>query len=299
MAELRGDPPAAPALLARAIRRLAPAAADDRARPRTSCSCYLRARFGAGPGRAAAGALLRRRDAAAGPPCAGPRRIPGRHRANLAARPERSGRVLEGARPLRRGAGAVPPGPADRARPARTKADDAGHACTTTSPAANTRAGARRRRWSTPGGAWPCAGAAPAPTHPSTIADEAALAPILDDLGKRTEAERLYRQALRYYLRRFGERSYEVSVTLANLGALYHNLDDLPRAEQHLRRALGIDENCSDAPHPELALSLNNLAVVLAARGDRVRGTTHAPARAAHPGQHRRRPASVLSELQT
>jgi tetratricopeptide (TPR) repeat protein len=102
---------------------------------------------------------------------------------------------------------------------------------------------------------------------PAVLADEAALAVILDGLGQRAEAERLYRRVLAYSRRRFGPRSYEVSVNLGNLGALYRQSGDLARAEKLLRQAVAIEERLLGPRHPELALSLHNLAVVLAERG--------------------------------
>jgi tetratricopeptide (TPR) repeat protein len=107
------------------------------------------------------------------------------------------------------------------------------------------------------------------PRDAAVLADEAALAPILDGLGKWAEAERLYLRALRHHRRWYGPRSYEVSVTLANLGVLHRNRGNLRRAEQHLRQALAIEEALLGPRHPEIGLSLNNLSVVLADRNQR------------------------------
>lgn len=99
------------------------------------------------------------------------------------------------------------------------------------------------------------------------IADLAALAPILDGLGERAEAATLYRRALAFHRRRSGPRSYEVAVTLANLGALQRHAGRLAAAERTLRAALAAHEASLGRRHAETALTLNNLGAVLAARG--------------------------------
>ena len=58
-------------------------------------------------------------------------------------------------------------------------------------------------------------------------------------------------------------------MNLGNLGALHRNAGQLAQAEKYFRKAITIEEGLLGKKHPELALSLNNLAVVLGARGDR------------------------------
>ena len=201
MAELRGDPPGAGALLARAIRRLAAAASDDET-PEDILQLYLRARVGL-----ARVEQMRGRYPAAERTCRATlrwaRTHPGPHRKHMSAALnglgvylKARGRYAEALALYRRALQIVRAQPGSKAETLATLYHNlAGSEHARGRPAAaviHARRGLRLRR------------RAAGPDDPSTIADEAALAPILDDLGKRTEAERLYQRALRYYLRHFG-----------------------------------------------------------------------------------------------
>ena len=98
-------------------------------------------------------------------------------------------------------------------------------------------------------------------------ADRAALAAILDELGRGAEAEALLREALRVFERELGPDDHEVAVTLANLGAILQRRGELGAAEDLHRRALAIKERTLGADHPELATTLSNLATTLVAAG--------------------------------
>ena len=101
--------------------------------------------------------------------------------------------------------------------------------------------------------------------HPTTAADRAALAPILDGLGRHDEAEALLRAALATFEREQDE--YEVAMTLGNLAAILQWRGDFQAAELMHRRALEIKERTLGPEHPELATTLSNLATTLYAEG--------------------------------
>ncbi len=101
--------------------------------------------------------------------------------------------------------------------------------------------------------------------HVDVAADRAALAAIVDGLGRADEAAALLRDALLVFER--GREQHEVGVTLANLAAIAHKRGDHAEAERLHRRALAIKEATLGADHPELAITLANLATTLRAAG--------------------------------
>jgi tetratricopeptide (TPR) repeat protein len=105
--------------------------------------------------------------------------------------------------------------------------------------------------------------------HLDVAADRAALAPILDGLGRPDEAEHHLRQALTVFEQALGAEHYEVAVTLHNLAAIHHRRGDLDRAAAAYRRSLHIRALVLGDDHPELATTLVNLAVLEHTRGHR------------------------------
>jgi tetratricopeptide (TPR) repeat protein len=109
----------------------------------------------------------------------------------------------------------------------------------------------------------------------SLLADEAALAAILADLGRTAEAAKIYRRILRHCRRNRGlrrwsrkdSRNYEIGSLRGNLGALYAKTGRLGAAEHMLRQALSVLETELGRNHPRIVSALNNLAVVCARRG--------------------------------
>jgi tetratricopeptide (TPR) repeat protein len=99
------------------------------------------------------------------------------------------------------------------------------------------------------------------------VADQAALAAILVELGNLREAEAIHLRVLRVYRRRFGPRHFETASLLSNLGALYVKAGRFDAAERTLRRAARVLENVLGKNHPRLASVLNNLATLCARRG--------------------------------
>jgi len=99
------------------------------------------------------------------------------------------------------------------------------------------------------------------------LADQAALAAILVELGKLREAEAIHLQVLRVYRRKFGPRHYETAALLSNLGALYLKAERFDAAERTLRRAARVLESVLGKNHPRLASVLNNLATLCARCG--------------------------------
>jgi tetratricopeptide (TPR) repeat protein len=104
--------------------------------------------------------------------------------------------------------------------------------------------------------------------------DEAALAAILADAGRTTEAAKVYRGVIRSYCRsavlrtrsKGDPRHYEIAALRANLGALYARMGRLDMAERTLRHAVSVLETALGRNHPRLASALNNLAFVCARR---------------------------------
>jgi Flp pilus assembly protein TadD len=92
-------------------------------------------------------------------------------------------------------------------------------------------------------------------------ADRAALAGILSGLERDEEAEALLRDALATF-ERAGEE-YEVAVNLNNLAAIQARHGEADPAEAGYRRALALKERVLGPEHPELAPTLNNLAMLL------------------------------------
>jgi tetratricopeptide (TPR) repeat protein len=93
-------------------------------------------------------------------------------------------------------------------------------------------------------------------------ADRAALAPILDELGRHIEAQKLLRAALRVYERIYEPEHYECAVTLSNLAASIYRCGDLPAAERLFQRSLSIKESVLGPEHPDLAPTLTCLGLV-------------------------------------
>ena len=98
-------------------------------------------------------------------------------------------------------------------------------------------------------------------------ADRAALASILDALGRHDEAETLLLEVLATFERIHGPDDYEVAINLNNLAVIYQRRGELGPAEEMYRRALQIKETELGAGHPELATTLNNLAVTCRSLG--------------------------------
>lgn len=101
----------------------------------------------------------------------------------------------------------------------------------------------------------------------SLAADQTACAAILADMGRNSEAERIYLGALRTFRRRLGDQHYEVGFTLTNLGALYWRMGRARAGEDSLRRGIAILENALGRNHPRIAVAVSNLAFICAQRG--------------------------------
>jgi tetratricopeptide (TPR) repeat protein len=100
------------------------------------------------------------------------------------------------------------------------------------------------------------------PDHPAVAADRAALAAIVDALGRTDEAQALLRDALAAFERAHGPDHYEIAVTCNNLGAIAHRRGDLDEARRLYRQALTIKRRLLGDRHPDVAVSLNNAAAV-------------------------------------
>jgi len=93
-------------------------------------------------------------------------------------------------------------------------------------------------------------------------ADLVALAAIVEARGRFGEAESLYREALVILERGPERRELETAVALAGLGVLHARCESFGLALGQLTRAVAIKRRVLNAGHPDLALTLNNLAFV-------------------------------------
>ena len=103
--------------------------------------------------------------------------------------------------------------------------------------------------------------------HPTTLADAAAYAGVLDGLGRYEESEPIYRRALEAFEKIYGAEHYEIVVNLNNLAGVRFARGDSVEAEELFRRALAIKEKTLGANHPDTALTANNLGVLLHSLG--------------------------------
>ena len=99
-------------------------------------------------------------------------------------------------------------------------------------------------------------------------ADRAALAAILEGLGRHEEAEQLYKRALRVFRKTYGPEHYDIAIALNNLGAVYQARGEMVSAHWHYQRALAMKERLLGPEHVDVAITLNNLAGLSKTRGD-------------------------------
>ncbi len=104
--------------------------------------------------------------------------------------------------------------------------------------------------------------------HADTIANKAALGCILHGLGRWDEAIELFQEAIDFFDRPSHRNSYEVAINLNNLAAArVQAKGELQAAEKAYRRALDIKKKLLGSTHPEVAITLNNLAMLLKEKG--------------------------------
>jgi len=99
--------------------------------------------------------------------------------------------------------------------------------------------------------------------HRETAADGAALARILDAVGKREEAEQLYRRALAVFERLYGPEHYEIAINLNNLAVLEAAKGETAESERLYRRSLALKEKLLGPDHPDVGMTANNRADAL------------------------------------
>jgi tetratricopeptide (TPR) repeat protein len=99
------------------------------------------------------------------------------------------------------------------------------------------------------------------------LADEAALAAILIDLSRLTDARAILAATLAEYERTYGPDHYEIGVTLHNLGSLEFRLGHHAEAADLLGRSVRIKENHLGGYDPDLAITVHNLGCAQAALG--------------------------------
>jgi len=110
---------------------------------------------------------------------------------------------------------------------------------------------------------------------PALAADRAALAAILIDVGKLSEARALLDDVLRDYEQGHGPVDHEIGVALHNLGSLQYRDGDVAAAERTLGRAATIKRAVLGPQNPDLAITLYNLACCAQTLGNIGEAITH------------------------
>jgi tetratricopeptide (TPR) repeat protein len=106
--------------------------------------------------------------------------------------------------------------------------------------------------------------------HPRSLAeDRAALAAILVDLGRLSEAGEILGDVLGSYEQTYGPVHYEIAVTLHNLGSLQFRQRDWALARQTLLRASAMKAAVLGPHHPDIAITLHNVACCELELGER------------------------------
>jgi tetratricopeptide (TPR) repeat protein len=103
-------------------------------------------------------------------------------------------------------------------------------------------------------------------THPDTLGSMSNLAVLLSSQGKLSEAEPLYRDALRCWRETLGETHPETLSSMNNLGNLLWQQGKLSDAEPLYRDVLRCRRETLGESHPDTLQSMNNLAVLLKRR---------------------------------
>ncbi len=106
------------------------------------------------------------------------------------------------------------------------------------------------------------------PRDPLALAaDEAALAAILAELRRNSEAAQISLRVLAKFRRDLGPKHVEVGAVLANLGPMLWKMGKAREAERQLRLALSILDAALGKNHPRSASARHNLAFVCAQNG--------------------------------
>ena len=103
--------------------------------------------------------------------------------------------------------------------------------------------------------------------HPLYASAIEAKGDVLVGLGRYTEAEPLYKNALSIWDQEGQSDSLSVGRTLSSLAWLYERQGRYAEGEGLFRRALSIYEKVNGPDHPDVAAALNNLAFLLRAAG--------------------------------
>ncbi len=87
-------------------------------------------------------------------------------------------------------------------------------------------------------------------------------------MGRRDEAEELYRRALEIRRRLYGPVHPDLATSLSNLATFLSNRGDYAAAEGMLREVADMEVKMLGLEHPNAGLNLHNLGIVLQAKGD-------------------------------
>ena len=109
------------------------------------------------------------------------------------------------------------------------------------------------------------------PDHPDVLADEAALAAVLDLAGRHDEADALHRRVLAGFTAALGARHPEVAHATGNYAAHLQLCGRTDEAARLHRRAITLKARALGDDHPATALERCNLAALEHARGRHAR----------------------------
>jgi tetratricopeptide (TPR) repeat protein len=103
----------------------------------------------------------------------------------------------------------------------------------------------------------------------AVAADRAALAALLDEVGRRAEAERLYREVITFYRSRraTGAHRYDLAINLNNLAAIHAARGKSASARRLYRESIALLSGLLGPAHPEVGILLNNLGMLEADTG--------------------------------
>ncbi len=91
---------------------------------------------------------------------------------------------------------------------------------------------------------------------------------LSDYLAQSQKAKLLHETALRQAMMQYGAEHPHVATSYNNLGVVYSEQGDYPRALEYHQKALAIWQQVFGAEHPDVAVSYNNLGTVYHIQGD-------------------------------
>ena len=101
------------------------------------------------------------------------------------------------------------------------------------------------------------------------------LASVLQRCGRSVEAEDLLRSTLAQVVEKSGRENEAVATAINNLAYLLKHEGRLDESFDHYKEALNIRNKLYEKGHPQIIISLNNLAELCYAKGDEAAGKAY------------------------